>query len=487
MNESIIVKMGLDNSAFNRGLDRSRGALSKLNGALGAVGAGVAIGGLIAGFRKLVQLADDINTKAGTLGVSTKFIQEWGQAAEQAGVSLAKAEKGFERFVVRIGEAKDGTKEVLKAFREIGVSLEPVNGQMKSNEQLISEVADGLANISDSTVKARIAYDLFGKSGVEMLKMLEGGAAGLEKFKQAASGKIIGQEQLDALNNANVALKDLEATLTAAAGNIVGGIGKLFADLGTASVEVFHGSTFLDDKAIRNIELSAKRARGKLKEASDGTIFDVEEAEAIKKAMEQVEKAVRNLNYSRKSDQEQLAILKDEERSIQEQISGAGMNQLLSLELTVALNEKKLEILNKQLAIEGAINKATEDRMNAQKALQSAQDNRSKFFGSVSDIAGLDLSKGGTLEAVRNKRIARAVLQREQLGERFKALGADEQSKRQFAEADRMRNFLTMLSPESRDPFQAQKQALSVAQKQVEMLARIDSKIPESGTVLSEN
>lgn len=108
-------------------------------------------------------------------------------AKEVAGLKLLFEQEG-------LGDAFGGTMAKLareasegnKAFAAMGVSVNGATGQLKSTRQLLGEVADKFAGYADGPEKAALAMELFGKSGADLIPLLNGGAQSLDDFDRKA-------------------------------------------------------------------------------------------------------------------------------------------------------------------------------------------------------------------------------------------------------------------------------------------------------------
>jgi hypothetical protein len=69
-----------------------------------------------------------------------------------------------------LGDAAQGTKTAVDALSQVGLSFDQLKG-MKPEDQF-QAIADGLNNISDPTMRAATAMDIFGRSGTMLLPML---------------------------------------------------------------------------------------------------------------------------------------------------------------------------------------------------------------------------------------------------------------------------------------------------------------------------
>ncbi len=182
----LFVSIGFDVDDKALG-DLDRG-LQKTKTLILAVGAAaIASAGMLYKMAKSVADAGDKAAKtAGRMGINLELLQEYQYAAQLAGMSVQELNMNMEQFIRRAAETADGSGESQAAYKELGIAVKDVNGQVKSSDQLLAEVADRFAEIKDGSVKVRLAYDLFGRSGIGMINMLNQGSAAIAAQREEA-------------------------------------------------------------------------------------------------------------------------------------------------------------------------------------------------------------------------------------------------------------------------------------------------------------
>ena len=158
------------------------GAISKAKGALGALIGAVAIKRFADFTQELRDQADELGKMAKRLDVSTAILQEWSFNAELAGESVEGFRNNIVKFVRNIGEWRKGNQEMVKEMELLGVDLRKQNGDLKTNEELLMEVADKYRITADSQRKLSSAMILFGRGGRKMVNMLSEGSAKIKLF-----------------------------------------------------------------------------------------------------------------------------------------------------------------------------------------------------------------------------------------------------------------------------------------------------------------
>ncbi|SNS85064.1 phage tail tape measure protein, TP901 family, core region [Anaerovirgula multivorans] len=93
-----------------------------------------------------------------------------------------------------------GSGKGAEAFAKLGLSATDSTGALKSQEQMFEETVIALQNMEDGTEKARLATELFGKQGSELMPLLNGAAGSVEEMKKQAHelGLVLSDEAIDA-------------------------------------------------------------------------------------------------------------------------------------------------------------------------------------------------------------------------------------------------------------------------------------------------
>lgn len=153
-------------------------------GLVAAAGAGVAA---LTGVATNAAAAMDVIDKGSAkIGISKQAYQEWSYVLGQNGMDISKLEVGMKTLVAATDRAAEGNAAAIASFEALGISIYDSNGGLKDQETLLNESLYALANMENGTEKARLATELFGKAGVEMMPMLNGGAEGMEELTMRA-------------------------------------------------------------------------------------------------------------------------------------------------------------------------------------------------------------------------------------------------------------------------------------------------------------
>ncbi len=197
------VKADVQGQGEIDGLSRSLGNLNKQAGAtgggLGRMGqAAKGVGGLmsallpvgaVAGLTAIakgsIDAADNLNDMSQRTGVAVESLSRFGQAAQDSGSSIEGVAKGMGQLAKRI---TDPSSAASKALFGIGVATRDAQGKVRSLDAVMLEISDRFAKMPDGAEKSALAMQLFGKSGVELIPMLNQGRAALEQYQATISG-----------------------------------------------------------------------------------------------------------------------------------------------------------------------------------------------------------------------------------------------------------------------------------------------------------
>ncbi|MFN4229847.1 hypothetical protein [Parvibaculum sp.] len=178
------VQGGMQNAAARTG------AFGNVLGALGPAGVAAAagLGAVALGAAKAFQIAregmdfaDEIDTATKRLGIGVEALQEYRAALQVAGDAGANFDDGARTLLERMGETARGTGEGAKIFERLGIAVRKASGEMKSLEDILPEIADGLAGVGSEAERADIANKLFGGQGQNFIALLNQGSDALAR------------------------------------------------------------------------------------------------------------------------------------------------------------------------------------------------------------------------------------------------------------------------------------------------------------------
>lgn len=228
----LVVKLEAETAQYQKQLESAKKKLSAFDKDIGdtvkkiAVGVGTAALAAAAGLAALVKHTIDsayhLNDLSKRTGVSVEDLSKLSFAAKQSGVDLEGLAGGLRKFNNAIAEAAGNAKsDAAVAFRAMGVELKDVNGNLKPTNELLSQVATKFATYRDGANKGAIATALFGKTGTDLIPLLNEGADGLARMGDQAqkAGAVISGDTARAADEFKDKLGQLKLTLIDGFGN----------------------------------------------------------------------------------------------------------------------------------------------------------------------------------------------------------------------------------------------------------------------------
>ena len=224
MNDELKVIISAEISKFKEGIENAKKEVSGFSGAVDKVKSGVsnslkavgsvaktafvaagaavttAVTSLTTFAVKSAQTADTIDKMSQKIGISRKAYQEWDYICGQSGVSVDVLKNGIKTLTTQMDSAANGSASAQQAFAALGLSWEDGTGQLKSQETMMEEAIAALAGMEDSTERARLAQELFGKAGQELAPIFNSGVDGIEALRESCHdlGLVMSDEAIDA-------------------------------------------------------------------------------------------------------------------------------------------------------------------------------------------------------------------------------------------------------------------------------------------------
>ena len=172
---------GLQGQAKNAAL-----GFNTLKGAVGGFAAAIAgsaiVGGLTAIVKKSIDAGDELFNLQAKTGIAAKQLIGIGNAAKLADVDMGTLSKRLGKLNVNLVKAAEGNDGLAQKFKALGVNVKDANGQVVPADKALKQIADRFADMPDGAQKAAAAVALFGKSGADLIPLLNEGAASMDKF-----------------------------------------------------------------------------------------------------------------------------------------------------------------------------------------------------------------------------------------------------------------------------------------------------------------
>lgn len=222
----LFAKLSLDTSEYEKSIDSASKKANDWKTALGNAGKVIAsttavAGGLAAaGFKfasNTAKQADEIDKMSQKLGLSSKAYQEWDYVLNLAGTSMTNMSTGLKTLTNKIDDAKNGSDSAIEMFEKLGISMEDLNSM--SREDIFAATITGFQNMADSTERAALANDLYGKSGQELTPLFNQTAEETQRLIEQIND--LGGVMSDDAVKAGAQFNDSLTTMKASFGGVV--------------------------------------------------------------------------------------------------------------------------------------------------------------------------------------------------------------------------------------------------------------------------
>lgn len=149
---------------------------------------------------KSAETADRIDKLSARTGLSKQAFQEWDYVLGQNGINIEVMKNGVKTLTAQMDAATKGTGAAAENFSKLGIAVTDSNGVLRNQEDVMKETLVALADLPNGTEKAKMATELFGKAGLELMPMLNNGSASIEELTQRAHdlGLVMSDEAVDA-------------------------------------------------------------------------------------------------------------------------------------------------------------------------------------------------------------------------------------------------------------------------------------------------
>ena len=187
-------------------------------GAITAATAALAAGGaaFVKSSNEVAQYGDNVDKMSQKLGLSAKSYQEWDYVMQLAGTDMGSMTTGLKTLTNKLDDAKNGSDEARGMFEKLGISMEDINTM--SREDLFAKTIEGFQGMADSTDRAALANDLFGKSGQNLAPLFNQSAEATKGLIEQANqyGMIMSGDAVKASADFEDALTRMQSTMTGA-------------------------------------------------------------------------------------------------------------------------------------------------------------------------------------------------------------------------------------------------------------------------------
>lgn len=166
-----------------KGLTAAAG-MGGLAGAMGALAPMLSVAGLVGMAKSSLDAGDKMFDLAQKTGMSVESLARFKKAAATTGTDLETVAKASMKLSKGMAEAAaSGKGPAAEALKNLGISATDASGKLRSADAVMLDIATKFKAMPDGVQKTAAAMQLFGKSGAEMIPMLNQGGDAIEKMK----------------------------------------------------------------------------------------------------------------------------------------------------------------------------------------------------------------------------------------------------------------------------------------------------------------
>ena len=171
---------------------------------------------------EVAEYGDNIDKMSQRLGLSYEGFQKWDYILGQSGVDIDSMQTGLKTLTNQLDDARNGSADAQARFEALGLSLEDISNM--SREEVFESVISGFQQMEDSTERAALANDLFGKSGQNLTPLFNQSVESTQALAQAAEdlGLIMSDDAVKASADYQDALDTMQRSMAGLKNNMMG-------------------------------------------------------------------------------------------------------------------------------------------------------------------------------------------------------------------------------------------------------------------------
>lgn len=180
------VNLGLNSAGFRTGLNESEtrlqrfGRTSKAVFSAMALAAAAVAGALGVMVKGSINAADSMSKLSARTGVAIETLSQLAYAGKYADVPIETLGASMVKLTKTMADVAAGRGADIKtSFDALGISVTNLDGTLRTADQTFFAISDAFAKMPDGATKTALAVQFFGRSGAELIPLLNTGSAGL--------------------------------------------------------------------------------------------------------------------------------------------------------------------------------------------------------------------------------------------------------------------------------------------------------------------
>lgn len=187
----LAVQITADASGLKSGLTDAEKTVSAkadaISASVGRIGAAFAGLGVVAALKNMtveaINTADAFDEMAEKTGIGVEKLSSLAYAAKINGASVDDLGTAIRALSNRMAESVDPASQAAQMFNGLGVSTREADGSLRGVDDVMMDLAGVFATMRDGAAKSALAMDIFSRSGLSMIPVLNKGKDGLRDLR----------------------------------------------------------------------------------------------------------------------------------------------------------------------------------------------------------------------------------------------------------------------------------------------------------------
>jgi len=162
-----------------------------------------------------IEAQAEMGKTAEKIGLNVKEFSAFSHVAKLTGLDAETLSRAVGLLSKNMLAAAQGSKEQRKHFASLGIEYQNANKTLRSNVSVLEDVADRFKGMQDGAAKTALALQLFGRSGKELIPMLNKGGEGIRAMMEEADafGLVIDKDAANAARRFKMNLAELRGAV----------------------------------------------------------------------------------------------------------------------------------------------------------------------------------------------------------------------------------------------------------------------------------
>lgn len=192
LNDDGTYKLKKFGSEVEKTQKKHESASKKMEQSFGGVGtaATVAFGAVsaatLAALHTGMEYGAQIAENSQKYGIHASQLSGMALAARMSSIDMDKLGSSMGKMAKLVGSANDGNVQSIATLKSLNIEWKNADGTLRDQNDLMTQVAKRFADMPDGIQKTTEAQKLFGKSGADLIPMLNGGADALAEMQDKA-------------------------------------------------------------------------------------------------------------------------------------------------------------------------------------------------------------------------------------------------------------------------------------------------------------